>query len=188
MATIDTVFGINNPSGKLPVNVPKVVEQPDGTQRFSDENLYDRGFGLTYDDSKDYVAIHRLYNPYSGEHFFTGYAREKDELVGVGWNYEGISWYAPQSSGVPVYRLYNQYTGDHHYTADNDERDYLIEVGWNDEGIGWYSSELLSTPLFRLYNPNALMAGAHHFTADEAEKDYLAGLGWKPEGIGWYGM
>ena len=183
LATIDTVFGLNNPSGRLPVNVPKVVVRPDGTQRFSDENLYDRGFGLTYDDSKDYVAIHRLYNPYSGEHFFTGYSIERDEVVGVGWKYEGISWYAPQSFGVPVYRLYNKYIGDHLYTADNYERDYLIEVGWNDEGIAFYalpSDSEGGTEVYRLYNPYDYQ---HLWTTNKGEYDYLGSIGWNREGV-----
>ena len=138
-------------------------------------------YAIVYDDSKDYVAIHRLYNPYSGEHFFTGYSIERDVLVGVGWNYEGISCYAPQSSGVPVYRLYNQYTGDHHYTADNVERDYLIELGWNYEGIGWYSSDSEGgTEVYRLYNPYDYQ---HLWTTNKGEYDYLGSIGWNKEGV-----
>lgn len=48
MAAIDTVFGLNKPSGKLPVNIPKVIEQPDGTLAYSKEFLYERGFGLSW--------------------------------------------------------------------------------------------------------------------------------------------
>ena len=28
--------------------------------------------------------------------------KERDHLVEVGWNYEGVAWYAPESSEIPV--------------------------------------------------------------------------------------
>ena len=133
------------------------------------------------------VDMFRLYNPNSGEHFYTGNEDEKDHLVSLGWNYEGVAWYAPESSSVPVYRLYNPNAGDHHYTMNKGEKDILIELGWNDEGIGWYSVVTEREPIYRLYNPNAT-TGTHHFTASEGERDYLISLGWKAEGIGWYGI
>ena len=40
------------------------------------------------------VEMHRLYNPNSGEHFYTANTKEKTDLVGFGWKYEGIGWYA----------------------------------------------------------------------------------------------
>ena len=139
------------------------------------------------EDPVELIEMHRLYNPNSGEHFYTGNVAEKDHLVEVGWNYEGVAWSAPEESEIPVYRLYNPNAGDHHYTLNAAERDFLINEGWNDEGIGWYSVEAEDIPLFRLYNPNAVEAGAHHFTADISERDCLIDLGWKDEGIGWYG-
>ena len=139
------------------------------------------------EDPVELIEMHRLYNPNSGEHFFTGNVKEKDYLIELGWKYEGVAWCAPEKSEIPVYRLYNPNTGDHHYTTDVKERDHLIEVGWNDEGIGWYSEESETVALFRLYNPNALGAGTHHFTADAAERDHLIEIGWRDEKIGWYG-
>ena len=134
------------------------------------------------------ILVHRMYNPNSGEHFYTANVGEKDILVTLGWNYEGIAWYAPEKSDAPVFRLYDSNAGDHHYTMNKDERDILIGLGWNDEGIGWYSEESKAVPLFRLFNPYALMAGAHHFTASEIERDILVKSGWVDEGIGWYGL
>ena len=139
------------------------------------------------EDPVELIEMHRLYNPNSGEHFYTGNVEEKDHLVELGWNYEGVAWNAPEKSEIPVYRLYNPNAGDHHYTTDVKERDLLIKVGWNDEGIGWYSEESETVALFRLYNPNALGAGAHHFTADAAERDHLIEIGWRDEKTGWYG-
>ena len=130
------------------------------------------------------VPMYRLYNPNSGEHFYTAKSPERDNLISVGWNYEGVGWTAP-SSGDPVYRLYNPNAGDHHYTTSVGERDALVSVGWNYEGIGWYSGG--SKPLWRQYNPNAV-AGAHNYTTSKGENDHLVSLGWRYEGIGWYGL
>lgn len=44
VAAIETVFGANKPSGRLPVNIPKVVEKSDGTLEYGDEIQYPRGF------------------------------------------------------------------------------------------------------------------------------------------------
>ena len=131
-------------------------------------------------------SMYRLYNPNSGEHFYTKDASEKSTLVRAGWKDEGIGWIAPERSNTPVYRLYNENAGDHHYTIDASERDNLIGAGWKDEGIGWYSDDDKTVPLYREYNPNAV-AGTHNYTTDKAEHDKLVRLGWKDEGIGWYG-
>ena len=37
-------------------------------------------------------AMHRLYNKYTGEHFYTASGDEKNNLVSKGWNYEGIGF------------------------------------------------------------------------------------------------
>lgn len=136
-------------------------------------------------------TMYRLYNPNSGEHFYTADIDEANYLYSIGWNYEDYAWQAPTRSDIPVYRLYNRNGGYHHYTRDADERDGLIVIGWDYEGLAWYSSDGSGVALFRLYNPNARgeqEAGGHHYTKDTDELDYLVGLGWKYEGIGWYGI
>ncbi|HCK87514.1 MAG TPA: hypothetical protein DHW39_01760, partial [Erysipelotrichaceae bacterium] len=50
------------------------------------------------------TEMYRLYNPNSGEHFYTAKAKERDVLASIGWQYEGIGWYAPKESNTPVYR------------------------------------------------------------------------------------
>ncbi len=130
------------------------------------------------------VNMYRLYNPNSGEHFYTASEYERDHLVSVGWTYERIGWIAPKG-GSPVYRLYNPNAGEHHYTMDAGERDVLVSLGWNDEGIGWRTAGTI--PLYRQYNPNAY-ANNHNYTTSEVERDHLLGLGWQDEGIGWYGI
>ena len=133
-------------------------------------------------------TMHRLYNPNSGEHFYTANDVEKNNLVSLGWKYEGTGWTAPAYSGTPVYRVYNPNAGDHHYTTNVAEKNNLVALGWNDEGIGWYSNEVGTSTLHRLYNPNATGAGAHHYTTNSAEATNLQNLGWRYEGTAWYGL
>jgi uncharacterized protein YjdB len=132
------------------------------------------------------VSMNRLYNPNSGEHFYTADTVERDWLVTLGWIYEGVGWKAPVSSNTPVYRLYNPNDGDHHYTMSSSERNWLVSIGWKYEGIGWYSDDAKMIPLYRQFNPNVYI-GTHNYTIDKRENDWLVTLGWKAEGIGWYG-
>ena len=48
VAAIQTAFGGNTPKGKLSVNIPKVLEQADGTLSYGTEYLYQRGYGLSW--------------------------------------------------------------------------------------------------------------------------------------------
>ncbi len=48
LAALDAIFGIVTPYGHLPVNIPQITTDDDGAVVFSDELLYERGFGLTY--------------------------------------------------------------------------------------------------------------------------------------------
>ncbi|WP_323089054.1 hypothetical protein [Allobaculum sp. JKK-2023] len=149
--------------------------------------------------------MNRLYNPNSGEHFYTKDLNEKDVLVDLGWHDEGIGWVAPANvTNVPVFRLYNPNAGDHHYTTSSVERDSLVNVGWKYEGIGWYSytggttytyatgdgntATIDSVAVLRQYNPNARAAGAHNYTVNRAENDFLVSVGWLFEGRAWDAM
>lgn len=136
------------------------------------------------------VAMYRLYNPYSGEHFYTSNKSEKNNLTKLGWKYEGVGWNAPKYSNYPVYRIYNPVGGEHHYTLSVDEKNNLVRLGWKDEGIGWYSAEPNSSdsiPVKREYNPYAF-ANNHNYTISLDEHNWLVGLGWKDEGTGWYAL
>ena len=162
----------------------------------SDDNKY-ASFALTHfspfafveavEEEIETIAMHRLYNPNSGEHFYTGSIEERDNLVRAGWQYEGVAWNAPTQTGDPVYRLFNPNNGDHHYTMSAEERDNLVAVGWRYEGVCWNSASPENLPLYRLYNPNA-DCGSHHYTGSTEERDFLVSLGWHFEGIGWFGI
>ena len=132
-------------------------------------------------------SVYRLYNPYSGEHFYTTSAYEYEQVQKAGWNGEGVAWSAPAQGGESVYRLYNPYGGDHHYTTSINERDCLMNLGWNYEGIAFYGATEDDSPVARLYNPYS-SAGAHLFTMSEFEANAVEQAGWIREGTGWYAL
>ncbi|MEE8841675.1 MAG: GBS Bsp-like repeat-containing protein [Eubacteriales bacterium] len=184
-ATWDRIFDsdikISDFNGSGDYNVHCYAQMADGSMKY---------FGSTQFTvaGEESLSMYRLYNPNSGEHFFTSSQSERDHLVSVGWKYEGTAWKAPKT-GTPIYRLYNPNAGDHHYTGSEAEKNNLVKLGWKYEGIAWYSAPASSgKPLYRLYNPNCTGAGAHHYTASTTERDNLVKLGWKYEGIGWYGV
>ena len=130
------------------------------------------------------VPMYRLYDPNSGEHFYTGSTEERDILVNVGWYYEGVGFNFP-IVGEPVYRLYDPVTGEHLYTMDQDEIATLLAAGWNNEGVAFNSAATQEIPQYRLHNPNA-ERGAYHFTSSDDEKNHLISIDWEDQGIGWY--
>ena len=164
------------------------VTPEEGAQEPADEqsDAEDGEADLTAQDDAG-VKMYRLYNPNSGEHFYTGSASERDQVAAAGWWLEGIGWVAPATSNSPVYRVYNPNAGDHHYTMSASERDQLVALGWRDEGTGWYSDDAKTFAVLRQYNPNAV-TGAHNFTTSRSENDQLTAVGWHGEGIGWYAL
>lgn len=135
----------------------------------------------------DSVPLYRLYNPYTQEHLLTTNATERDQLVNVGWSYDGIAWNAP-ASGNEVYRLYNPYDDFHFYTKSMEEVNALTPLGWQLDGVVCFSaSEKDGKPIYRLFNPYEPKC-YHLFTASEEERDWLMSLGWQLEGVAWYAL
>lgn len=132
--------------------------------------------------------IYRLFNRYSGEHFYTNSYDEASTLWNGGWKYEGYAWKSPLRSSIPVYRVFNPNSGEHHYTINEYEKDFLCLVGWHYEGIAWYSDEKSRIATYRLYNPNVVGVASHHYTIDANERDLLMWSGWIYEGVCWYGV
>ncbi|MBP3324630.1 MAG: hypothetical protein J6M16_10590 [Clostridia bacterium] len=130
------------------------------------------------------VPMYRMYDPNSGEHFYTGSTDERDFLVNAGWHYEGVGFNFPVA-GRPVHRLYEPITGEHLYTMDEAEKAKLIEEGWKYEGVAFNSGGDDEVAQYRLHNPNSTR-GAYHFTGSEEERDILINAGWEYQGIGWY--
>ncbi len=131
------------------------------------------------------MDMFRMYDPNSGEHFYTGSEVERDNLVAEGWCYEGVGFTFSMTTGAPVYRLYDPVTGEHLYTMDEEEKATLLDAGWNYEGIAFNSAYDTEVPQYRLHNPNETR-GAYHFTASIEERDYLLSIGWEDQGIGFY--
>lgn len=135
-------------------------------------------------DGASEINMYRVYNPNSGEHFYTASTAERDHLRSLGWNYEGVGWVAP-SAGKPVYRLYSPRRGDHFYTMSAHERDILALQGWRKEGTGWYSDTLGRVQVYRDYNTRT---GSHNYTTSANEHNILMGRGWRSEGIAFSAM
>lgn len=83
-----------------------------------------------------------MYIPYSDGHFYTTSETEKDGLLPLGWQYDGVVSYSAPTTGTPIYRLFNPYetSNYHHYTVSTEECEFLIALGWRLEGIAWYSA------------------------------------------------
>ena len=160
-----------------------------------DGHVYDDGVdgtcnvcGIHRETTENRTVMHmfRMYDPNSGEHFYTGSEVERENLVAAGWNYEGVGFTFSRTTGAPVYRLYDRYnTFEHLYTMDEAEKNKLIAQGWELEGIAFNSAYDTEVPQYRLHNPNETR-GAYHFTASEEERDALIAAGWEYEGIGFY--
>ena len=86
-------------------------------------------------DTAELVDVYRLYNPNSGEHFYTVSAGERDALRKAGWWYEGVGWKAAKE-GYDVKRLYNPYVGEHFYTLNSEEQKALEAAGSTTHHLG----------------------------------------------------
>ena len=131
------------------------------------------------------MPMYRLYNPYTLEHLLTCSAAEANQLMSVGWLYDGVAWNSPKT-GSPVYRLYNPYDDWHTYTISLEEIDMLTPLGWKVDGVVCFAAPAEDgLPIYRLFNPYE-QKNYHLLTASIEERDWLVTLGWKLEGIGWY--
>lgn len=150
------------------------------------------GLSVAYTDTvssvhaENYTPVYRLYNPNTGEHFYTTNTVEYQYLEKNGWNDEGIGWYAV-NHGKAVYRLYNPNAkgGDHYYTMNKGEAQFLIQQGWkidNNWAPAFYSYG--DTNLYVAYNPNA-QSGAHNYTTNAAEQNMLLNSGWLFGAVAW---
>ena len=173
---------------------PKICTVCSTTSGETGDHVYDNGVdgicnvcGVDRVSTKKRQVHHmlRMYNPNTGEHFYTGSEVERDNLIAAGWNYEGVAFTFPANTGAPVHRLFQPSTGEHLYTMDEAEKERLLSEGWNYEGVAFNSAYNTEAVQHRLYNPNATV-GAYHFTFSEEEMQNLIDAGWWYQGIGWY--
>ena len=124
--TVPDLEASETDADKGDVVAPETSAESEGTEDTENaedaEDAEDEGVDLLAEEAEkdaEPVEMQRLYNKYTGEHFYTESKTERDALVKVGWTYEGVAWTAP-GEGDEVFRLYNPYVkgGDHHYTMD----------------------------------------------------------------------
>jgi hypothetical protein len=135
--------------------------------------------------------LFRLYNPATGDHFYTMSAAERNSATALGYHSEGTacSIYDGQAPGtVPLYRAFRPGASDHFYTTSGAERNAAIAtLGYQDEGITGYvfaaAGAAATVPLYRAYNPGSL---DHFYTVSAAERDSAVAGGYRDEGIACY--
>lgn len=123
------------------------------------------------------TRLYRLYNPRTGDHFYTTSAIERDNAIAMyGYQDERTECFvfATQAPGTTsLFRLVNPATGDHFYTASAAERDNTIAAfGYKAEGVACFVHGAAadgSTPLYRLRSQST---GDHFYTTHPDERDY----------------
>lgn len=94
-----------------------------------DETTNTEGFDVA-DSAEDGASpLHRLYNPNTGEHYYTTSDGERDFLVIAGWNYEkdeGFVFAQPAPGTTELFLLYNNNSGTHLFTASVAEKDAIL--------------------------------------------------------------
>ena len=88
--------------------------------------------------------MYRLYNQWSGDHFYTANYEEYEHLYSLGWSQEGIAFFsADKDTGAPIHRLFNRWFArdTHLFTTDKSEHDNLVKIGRSGEGIALRAME-----------------------------------------------
>lgn len=146
------VFDRNICYGSLtqPEHKPELQKEPErSVYRFYNATSGDHLYTISYEEGlsvlkagwgyegvcwiapKEGKDVHRLYNPNTGIHHYC-FEEEKDNLVKLGWNYDGVAF--KSGGNKPVYRLYNPNNGMHVLSANQKEHDALSQIGWVCEG------------------------------------------------------
>ncbi|MGM0238579.1 leucine-rich repeat domain-containing protein [Enterococcus sp. AZ103] len=88
-------------------------------------------------DSAGKNKVYRIYNPNTGEHFYSTNKKECDAAVKAGWRQETDPNYTWVSEGdVKVYREFNpdvHTAGSHNFTTNLAEHENVVKAGWLDE-------------------------------------------------------
>lgn len=123
------------------------------------------------------IPVYRLFNSFTGEHFFTVNKDEKEGLLAAGYADEGVAFSTPLKSATPVYRLFNPVTGEHAYAVKEAAVSALTSAGFSREGIAWYADD---RAVFLLTDPKAKVHRTH-ITVSSMEKEALVKAGWTEE-------
>ena len=104
------------------------------------------------------VAVYRLFNAATGDHFYTSNEEERDLIIEEDtnevWADEGVAFQTAVTSDTPVYRLFDLENGNHIYTIDATVRDAYVANGCRDEGIAWYATGTVGRKVYKLTDAN----------------------------------
>ncbi|MCB2187219.1 MAG: hypothetical protein KQJ78_12430 [Deltaproteobacteria bacterium] len=108
-------------------------------------------------------AVYRLYNAYTGLHYYTKALAERLSLESLGWAYERVEGYifgAPVAETSEVYKLYHTTAGRHLYTIKAGERNWILAnlPGWEQHSSLGFAYPVL--PTARVEAAVALPGGA----------------------------
>ena len=135
-------------------------------------------------------AVHRLFNPNTGQHLFTADANEAAALTRIGWRYETVAWAQPQADDPAKDAEPEGETPGEELVADAEARAQApAEDATDDPGDvdpadptdpeAPSEPDAPATTVYRLYNPTN---GEHHYTLDANEYAELPSYGWRQEG------
>lgn len=96
---------------------------------------YERG-----DEETTLVPVYRLFKDATDDHLFTASAAERDTAIGLGYDSEGVGFYAfssPHARYRPVYRTYNTVSAVHYWTTNVMDVSALPAT-YTREGIAFY--------------------------------------------------
>ncbi|MCB2187322.1 MAG: VCBS repeat-containing protein [Deltaproteobacteria bacterium] len=108
-------------------------------------------FYMSAEQAPGTVALHRLYNPNSGRHYYTKSNAERDALVAAGWNFERDEGYlftsadAAPADATEVFHLYHPTIGTHLYTKSASEAAWVVAniPPWQQHtSLGWAYNSL----------------------------------------------
>ncbi|WP_422385721.1 hypothetical protein [Enterococcus cecorum] len=121
----------------------------------------------------------------SGQHLYTFSVVERERLLKLGWQFEGVAWQIA-NEGNPIIRLYNPFSGEHFYSSSQVEIDKLVSIGWKNEGcIGGSVDKKIGNPVYRFYYRLANGSYTHFFTANQLEANLLKKIAFY-EGLAFY--
>lgn len=122
---------------------------------------------------KEGALVYRLYNPNVfasdgtplGDHHYTSNYDEVENLLAVGWLYDGPAFYSSINTAsdiIPIYGLYNPnayamgMSGAHHFTMNEDEKTYLLSLGWKEGDPKFYGYTTLEKGVIPDILPNGI--------------------------------
>ncbi|MBI4708904.1 MAG: hypothetical protein HY764_01715 [Candidatus Portnoybacteria bacterium] len=141
------LFRLYNPQTEDHFYTPSESEKNSAlTKGYIDEGTSGTIFSVSTSTGLMVASLQRLFNPISGDHFYTTSTQEANAAISqAGYLSEGSVGFVAldQSAGlIPLFRMFNPATKDHFYTTDIIERLRTAERhGYVFEGVIGYINE-----------------------------------------------